>query len=110
MPDISGSVMHFLYNGSDDITGLVNFTTHSFYTQLESLVEHSDNTHGGTISVAQTPGGKWFAKIVFADEASKQGWVDWTNTNHSSTREAVRGDKMLLPGSADDWESYLASV
>lgn len=110
MPEISGIMMHFLYDGDDEITGLVNFTTHSFYTQLESLVEHPSNPHTGTIGVAQTPGGKWYAKIEFADTAAKDGFITWIKANHASTLESIRTDKARLPAGSTDWSEYLASV
>ena len=35
----SGNMMHFLYNGSETFANLPAFTTSSFYTAIEGLVD-----------------------------------------------------------------------
>lgn len=106
----SGPVMYLMYDGTDTYSNLPAFTTSSFYTNIEALVENAGNTNGGTVSVAQSPGGRWYAKITFADNPAKTGFISWANANHSATVNSIRNDKENLPGSFNDWEDYIATV
>ena len=106
----SGNMMHFLYNGSDTFANLPAFTTSSFYTAIEGLVEDAENTNGGTCSVAQTPGGKWYAKITFADNASKTAFKNWTNPDRATVVASIRSNRAQLPDGNAEWEDYLPTI
>lgn len=106
----SGPIMYLMYDGSDSITQLTDFTTHQFYTNIESLVEDAGNTNGGSVAVAESPGGRWYATITFDNNTQKSGFINWANDNHSATVNAIRNDKENLPGSFTDWVDYIATV
>lgn len=106
----TGPIMYLMYDGSETYGNLPAFTTSSFYTNIETLVEDAGNTNGGTVSVAQSPNGRWYAKITFADNSAKTGFITWANENHSATVNSIRNDKENLPGSYSDWEDYIATV
>jgi hypothetical protein len=105
-----GPNMYLLYNGSTEITGLSAMMTSSFYTKIESLVEDAGNTNGGTVSVAQSPGGRWYAKVAFADQATKDAFKAWSGANKTSEISAIQSEKEELPGSFAEWEDYLATI
>ena len=105
-----GPNMYLLYNGSAEINGLSAMMTSSFYTKIEGLVENAGNENGGTVSVAQTPGGRWYAKIAFADQAAKDAFKAWSISAESSDISAIQSEKEELPGAFTEWEEYIATI
>ncbi len=106
----SGPNMYLMYDGSDSISDLSAFQAHAFYTNITSLIEDAGNTNGGTISTAQSPNGRWYAKIAFEDNTKKSGFISWSNENKTDTVNAIKTDKENLPGSHSDWEDYIATI
>ena len=106
----SGPNMYLMYDGSDSISDLSAFQAHAFYTNITSLVEDAGNTNGGTISTAQSPNGRWYAKIAFEDNTKKADFRTWSNANKTDTVNAIKDDKENLPGSHSEWEDYIATI
>ena len=105
-----GPNMYLLYNGSTEISGLSAMMTSSFYTQIENLVEDVGNTNGGTVSVAQTPGGRWYTKVAFADQSAKNAFKAWSGSNKTSEISAIQSEKEELPASCTEWQDYIATI
>lgn len=105
-----GPNMYLLYNGSTEISGLSAMMTSSFYTKIENLVEDAGNTNGGTVSVAQSPGGRWYTKVAFADQAAKDAFKAWSGSSKTSEISAIQSEKEELPGSFTEWEDYIATI